>query len=257
MGNCREIEPHLTAYVDGETGHADRSRVEAHLQRCPPCRSRVATERATHELLASHREELRGCASETLRHRCAAQRAFAAGRAGLLGSRVLVPLSLAATAVLAFGLFLLFGWGSSVDTYAAQLADDHVQCFQVPPKAELVDAGSLARAWQEANGWRLVLTSSESEELKLLGLRRCGSARGYVAHVMYRWRGEPLSLYVLNGAVNDIADASRDIAAHDTVVTRGEQAVMWTNKGRTYAVVARGRQEDVERVAAYFRSASE
>jgi len=84
-----------------------------------------------------------------------------------------------------------------------------------------------------------------------------GSVRGYVAHVMYRWRGEPLSLYVLNGAVNDIADASRDIAAHDTVVTRGEQAVMWTNKGRTYAVVARGRQEDVERVAAYFRSASE
>ena len=258
MGKCQDIEPQLTAYVDGEVDEAARSRVETHLQRCPPCRGRVASERATHDLLVSKRTELRGCASDALRHRCAAQRAIAAGRAGLLGRRFLVPLPLAASLVMAAAIFLMLGWGSSVDTYAAQLADDHVQCFRVPPQARLVDARSLGEEWQSSNGWSLkVAGSSETEGLQLLGVRRCGSTRGHVAHVLYRWWGEPLSVYVLNGTVDDVVDANRDPQAHDTSVKQGENAVMWTKRGRTYAVVARGRPTDVEQVADYIRTATE
>jgi anti-sigma factor RsiW len=44
MGKCRDIEPQLTAYVDGEVDGVERETLETHLERCPPCRSRVATE---------------------------------------------------------------------------------------------------------------------------------------------------------------------------------------------------------------------
>ena len=255
-GACRDIEPRLAAYVDGEIEGVERSQLETHLERCPPCRGCVASQRAAHELLASRRPELRGCAPEALRHRCAAQRAFADGRARL--RRVLMPVSLAATLIVAAGLFLMFGWGGSVETYAAQLADDHVRCFQLPPQPNAVDALALGRAWQAANGWPLrVAATWDAEDLHLLAVRRCGSSHGHVAHLLYRWRGEPLSVYVLNGAVEDAPDASRDFYAHDTVIALGEHAVLWANKGRTYAVVARGNTADVERVAAYVRRAIE
>ena len=258
MAKCQDIEPQLTAYVDGEVGEAERSRLETHLQRCPPCRARVASEQATHDLLLSKRAELRGCAPAALRHRCAAQRAFAAGRSRVLSRRLLVPLSLAASGGLAAALLLIFGWSSSVETYAAQLADDHVSCFRVPPEGGLVNAASLAAAWQSSNGWPLTIPESSDEHgLTLLGVRRCGSTQGVVAHVLYRWWGQPLSVYVLNDTVDRIVDASHNPQAHDTVAANGEHAVMWTRNGRTYAVVARGRPADVEAVAAYIRTAAE
>src|SRR5687767_15831779 len=74
MANCREIEERLAAYVDGEVAAPDRSTIDAHLERCPPCRTRAAAERATHELLLARQDRLRGCAPEALRRRCAAQR---------------------------------------------------------------------------------------------------------------------------------------------------------------------------------------
>ena len=92
----------------------------------------------------------------------------------------------------------------------------------------------LGQTWEAANGWPLkVVASSESEELQLLTVRRCGSSRGAVAHLLYRWHGEPLSVYVLNDSIVDAEDASRNFYAHETVTKAGEQAMIWTSKGRT------------------------
>ena len=254
MGDCREIESQLAAYVDGEVGLFERGRVEAHLDRCPPCRARAATQRTAHQLVASHREGLRGCASETLRHRCAAQRALAAGGGGFLGRRALVPLSLAASVLLAAALFVAFGWGSSVDTYAAQIVTDHGRCFQSPPEPRAIDALALARVWEDTNGWPIkLLGHSDVENLQLLGVRRCGSSQGHVAHLLYRWQGQPLSVYVLNGTLKAAPHADQEHFAHETVTRQGEHAVVWTSGGRTYTVVASGAATDVERVAGYVR----
>jgi len=259
MGDCRDIESQLAAYVDGEGDLFERGRVEAHLERCPPCRGRAATQRATHDLLVSRRSGLRECASDALKHRCAAQRTLAAGRAGLLGRRALVPLSLAASLVLAAGLFVMFGWGSSVDTYAAQIVTDHDRCFQSPPAdVRSLDPLALARAWEDTNGWPIkVMGNSESERLQLLGVRRCGSSSGHVAHLLYRWHGQPLSVYVLNGAVPQAPEASHDHFAHDIFTTHGEHAVVWSTRGRTYTVVAGGPVADVERIAGQVRGTIE
>src|SRR5947207_3686471 len=72
MHNCQSLDPLVTPFVDGELPAADRLAVEAHLRACPPCHSRVAAERAVHDLL--HRRKASLCKAEApdaLHARCA------------------------------------------------------------------------------------------------------------------------------------------------------------------------------------------
>ena len=255
MATCREIEPKLAEYVDGEQPATDRAAVDAHLQSCPPCRSRASGERAVHDLLCSRRQTLRSRASGRLHERCAAQRALGPSSTVTLARQPWVRMSLAASLLLAAALFLVFGWGSSVETYAAQLSADHLKCFQFPPDAATrPDMTMLNHTWQVSNGWGLKLETAEPiDGLTLLGIRRCSSSRGRVAHLLYRWRGDALSVYVLNDRFDRSPDAGQD---HD--VTRlGEHAIVWTEHDRTYAVVGDRRLPDLQRVAAYVRRSIE
>src|SRR5947207_5452707 len=106
MSECRSIDPFITPYVDGDIGAAERLRVETHVRACPPCHSRVASERAVRELMRVKRAEIAAeAAPDALRARCAALRAGAAG-AALLPSAWrarLKPLSIAAGVVLVAG----------------------------------------------------------------------------------------------------------------------------------------------------------
>jgi hypothetical protein len=256
MADCREFEPAFTAYVDGECSAPQRSVVEAHLQVCPRCRNRVLKERTTHELLRERCHELRGAAPDALRRRCAAQRVPTAMPPAV--RRPWVPWSVAATLVCAAGVFLLFGWGSSVETYAAQLAVDHLKCFQFSPEPVPVDAVLLGRQWQAANGWPLKLApAAPDQQLELLTVRRCGSTRGRVVHALYRWRGAPLSLYVLNSHIDELPDGRQQPGSHEVVRKFGEQEIIWSEKGRTYAVVARASLDDLQPVARYLRRLTE
>lgn len=255
MANCREIEAKLAEYVDGHQAEAERAAVERHLQSCPPCRTRAAGERTAHDLVCARRDTLRAPAPGHLRERCAAQRQAARPPAAVLARTPWVRFSLAASVLLAAGLFVLFGWGSSVETYAAQLSADHLKCFQYPPEATSApDVTLLGRTWQTQSGWGLkVADSSTMEGLTLLGIRKCGSSRGRVAHIFYRWHGEALSVYVLNHRFDHSANA-----AHDHDVNRlGEHAIVWTDHDRTYAVIADHRLPDLQRVATYVRRSIE
>jgi anti-sigma factor RsiW len=255
MANCREIETKLAEYVDGLQPDAERAAVESHLQSCPPCRARAAGERVAHDLVCARRQTLRPSVPGNLRERCAAQRRLASPPVPVFARTPWVRFSLAATVLLAAGLFVLFGWGSSVETYAAQLAADHLKCFQFPPDAAAPpDVTLLGKTWQATAGWALkVAASTSSEQLQLLGIRQCGSSRGRVAHVFYRWRGEPLSVYVLNHRFDHGPDAAHD---HD-FNKLGEHAIVWTVRERTYAVVASKRLPDLQHAAHYVRRSVE
>jgi hypothetical protein len=67
---------------------------------------------------------------------------------------------------------------------------------------------------------------------------------------MYRWHGDPLSVYVLNSV------SKSDLHVERLVSSLGEQAVMWTEAGRTYAVVGRARSDDLTRIAHYLRESA-
>ena len=257
---CQQIEPLFAAYVDDEAGTSERATVDAHLRACPPCRDRIAGERAAREVLHARRSGLRPCASQALRARCAAQCVSPAVRSGLLTRRALIPLSLAAAVLLAVSSSLFF-FGNTVEVLAAQLAVDHVKCFQFAPDRAArpvgVDPLAEAKSWETKYGWPLkVPASAASEELELIGVRRCLSSEGRVAHMMYRWHGQPLSVFVVNSRVRS-GRRGQPAEIEKSVSKMGENAVIWSRGDRTYAVVARGPSPDLQEVARYVRRASE
>ena len=245
---CRDLDERLTPYVDNEAAPDDRRTVEAHLSKCPPCRDHAVAEQAARDLIHEHRDELRCQAPAGLRERCAAgaaHRKIEDGRRKVEVPRWL-PVSLAATLVLAVAGVFLTGVNSNVQALATGLALDHAKCFQFKgDTSRSVDAGVLERAWQQNQGWPLIVpASANTEDLRLLTVRRCLSTDGRVAHVMYLWHGEPLSVFVLPHA----NQRERLLAAmgHDTAI--------WSANGRTYAVLATGHPADFSHIVDYVKS---
>jgi anti-sigma factor RsiW len=252
MSKCQDLEPLFASYVDGDARSTDRAAVEAHLERCPPCRARLAEERTAHDVLTARRSGLRVCASAHLRARCAAHAARGTGRAVFHPAAIArrwLPLSLAATLLLAVAGAFVYGLNDSVEALATQLTLDHVRCFQfAPERLQHTDASAAGRQWLAAQGWTLqVPPGSTATELELLGVRRCFMSGGRIAHVMYKWHGEPLSVFVLPrtvrpGKIDEIAESF------------GHEAMIWSDGQRTYVVLARGRPADLEPVVQYVRA---
>jgi len=256
MSKCQDLDPLFAPYADGDVAADDRASVEAHLERCPPCRARVAEQRTVRAVLTARRPTLRACASEHLRARCATygrsatRRPFPFGLSGAAGRWV--PLSVAATLVLAVVGAFLFGLNDKVEALAAQLTLDHVTCFQfAPERLGHADALTASREWMAKQGWPIQIpASSVSAELELLGIRRCSMSSGRVAHVMYKWRGEPLSVFVVPRTIRQMR-GQQEIAEKF-----GHEAVMWTDGDRTYVILARARPADLAAVVGYVRASA-
>jgi anti-sigma factor RsiW len=154
-----------------------------------------------------------------------------------------VPLSLAATLVLAVaGVFIYGSFDRGVRAFAAQLALDHVKCFAVEPRGP-GDAAALSSRWQQSHGWALAVPPPRGA-LELLGVRLCLSSEGRTAHIMYRHRGRPLSVFV----AQDARRRPRELEV------MGHQAIIWSQGDQTFAVVGREPLDEMERVAKYVKS---
>src|SRR6267378_4066277 len=71
MSKCTSIDPLVTPYVDGELPAAERTLVDEHLHRCPPCQSRVAAESAVRNLMRARQPDLAAPrASASLHEHC-------------------------------------------------------------------------------------------------------------------------------------------------------------------------------------------
>jgi anti-sigma factor RsiW len=250
MSKCRDLDPLFAPYADGEGAPGDRVEVESHLDRCPPCRENVAEQRTVRAAVAACRPSLRVSAPDELRARCAAQapprRRSVAGR---LLDRPWIPLSVAATLIVAVAAAFIIGVNDKVEAIAAQLTLDHVKCFQfAPERLKHIDAATAAHQWAEKQGWAIAVPdSSPSADLELLGVRRCAMSSGRVAHVMYMWRGHPLSMFVVPRAMTGLPDRQ------EFVEKFGHEAVIWSGKDRTYVLLARARPAELAPVIGYVR----
>jgi hypothetical protein len=68
-----------------------------------------------------------------------------------------------------------------------------------------------------------------------------------VAHVLYKWRGHPLSVFVAPLPL-------RRNQANEIVEKFGHEAVVWSAGERTYVVLARARPSELESVVGYVRA---
>jgi anti-sigma factor (TIGR02949 family) len=257
--NCADLDERLAPYVDGEATPESRRAVDAHLAVCPHCRNLADAEGAVRTIVRGHRDGLSAHASETLRARCGdianRQSPIAIGtqQSSLHSStgsrqstiRRWAPLSLAATVLLAVAGVFLLGLNNRVEALASSLVIDHVKCFATTGNASRADPALSASRWQQDQGWQITVPPTESDEqLRLLNVRRCFTTEGRAAHLLYTWRGAPLSVYVL-----------QENAGRDSVVDRmGHEAAIWCANGRTYAIVADGHPADLQHIVDYMKA---
>jgi anti-sigma factor (TIGR02949 family) len=254
--SCADLDERLTPFVDDEATPDERAAVGAHLGKCPPCRKHADDERTARDLVREHRSGLCPTAPASLRARCDRLRQGLGGDAradnvarGSFAAvmRKWAPLSVAATLVLAVAAVFLLGLNDGAEALAASLALDHVKCFKVSAPATTADAVVESRLWEQKQGWPVVIPpTAPAEELQLVDVRRCYSTEGRAAHLMYKWRGRPLSLYVL----------PQDTGRQRVLRKIGQDAVIWSANQRTYAVVASEQTPaaDLTRVVTYLKA---
>ena len=283
MRSCESIDPLVTPYIDRELPDEDYQAVDQHLRACPPCYSRVVAEQAVRDLLRARQPELnKKEAPPSLHARCAAlTTALTADRdrvevvkpavigqvvplpfpvkAGLpptggpLSTRPawtarLAPFALAASLVTVVGgAFLYQATKMSTRIMAAELAADHVKCFAMNAALGTRQTPSAVESTMLSSfDWRVHLPADPSRAgLELIGARPCLYGEGKIAHIMYRHQGRPVSLFML-------PDTER---AQGLVEALGHEAAIWCVNDRTFVLVSRQPKQDVERLAAFVRSA--
>ena len=283
MHNCDSLDPLVTPFVDGALPDADRRAVEDHLRKCPPCHSRVTAERAVHELLQARRSTLcRTTAPDALHLRCAeaAKRAEAAELQNVenqnlrtpnlrtrnprtpnlrtrtqnaerrtpnpLFSARLGPMALAASLVVVVGgAFVYQATDKSARVMAAELVADHAKCFAMNSALGTHQAASLVeQSMASSFNWQLHLPDTSRAELELVGARPCLYGEGRIAHIMYRHRGRPLSLFML-------PETAR---AQEIVEVLGHEAAIWCANNRTFVLVSGEPRREVEQIASYVQA---
>lgn len=233
MSDCRKMESLLPTFVDGAAPTDVRRAVEAHLDLCPTCRQVAAVERASHTLLRSRAAALETPAPPGLHTRLLAAAREERARTGLvtLGWRGrLAAFSAAAVLVLALaaGSFSVLTSYSNV-VFAAQLALDHLKCFAIDGHVHLpgMTTHEAEQQLSDLYGWELEVPEGSEGDLRIVAVRRCVYGDGRAAHVLYRFRDLPVSLFML-------PDMTR---VPDEVAAFGQASRMWSRGNVTYVLV--------------------
>ena len=239
---CDEIEPLLTPYVDEEAEETARAAVDGHVEACPACGRRLEAERLGRAVVRARRQSLRPAAPAALRARCTP----AAPRPARLARWV--PLSLAASLLLAVAGAFVFSVADPIEALAASVAADHMKCFKLQDMSATAEAADVALAWQRDEGWRLPVPPARPDEgVCLVGMRHCISTEGRMAHLLYTVGGQPVSVFVWK----EPGDGTH------TVEILGQRGVIWSDTEHMFAVVGSVDDAVLARMARYVRQAAE
>jgi len=261
MSECQRTLDRLTPYVDHLLTSDERADVERHLDACPPCRRLATREEGGRAVLRHESTRLQHDALPPgLRTRCEAlAREHAAARRATQDRSLhpvrslfrdwrsnLVPTALGAVFLVFTALALLsIATRRSDVLLAAQLTADHSKCFLMSDREASADAHDVERMLADRYGWNIhVPPSSASAGVQLIGARQCLYADGRIPHVMYRVRGQDLSLYVLNGVSRHTSE----------LVTFGHRSQIWTRNSKTYVLVSSARTDGLPDATRYMMS---
>jgi anti-sigma factor RsiW len=271
MSNCSSIDPLVTPYIDGELPAADSQVIIDHIRVCAPCRARVSAERAVRAALEDRRPAL--CsdrAPAALRDACTrlsrpasdgatsrnrgtrgTRRVFwSRASAGSASSAVtgwrrrLAPVALAASLVLLVGAAFLYRMTQTSTRFmVAELTADHMKCFMLnavlgTSHSQSVVESSLASGF----GWQVHLPERvEDAGLELVGARPCLYGEGKIAHIMFKHRGNPVSVFML----------PRDQRPEQVLEVLGHEASIWTEGDRTFVLIARESRAELDRLSSF------
>jgi anti-sigma factor RsiW len=245
MTDCQHLDDLVTPYVDGEISATDRERIERHLRVCAPCRGRVHAERSVHTLIQDRRAALLSEAPPALRARCASAARPGGTTAGAAWGARLVPLALAASLVLVVaGAFVYELTARSTKVMAAELTADHMKCFRVMNNVVRTDHDpeAVRSAIESRFDWQVQLPEHpERAGLELVGSRPCLYGEGLVAHIMYRHRGNPVSIFML----------PKTVRPDNLIEVMGHRAAIWSMGGRTFVLITKEPRADVDEITSF------
>lgn len=265
MTECTLIDPLVTPYVDDDISVPDRAAIERHLAACRACRGRVHAERAVRALVHARQSAFADGAApppdlrarcETLARAADPSRAHAPAPggferpAGAGGWRArLVPFALAASLVLVVaGAFVYELTARSTQVMAAELTADHLKCFRVINNVlgTRHPSAAVESAMASSFDWQMRLPEHpERADLELVGARPCLYGEGRIAHIMYRHRGNPVSVFMLPKSARE----------EGLVEVMGHQAAIWSVGNRTFVLIAREPRDEVQRMSSFVHSA--
>jgi anti-sigma factor RsiW len=106
------------------------------------------------------------------------------------------------------------------------------------------DAEAQKAGWTKRLGWSVdVPTFASGDELQFVQLRRCLHDKNVtMAHILYRRHGRLLSLFVMPEPEPDQTE----------MTIAGERTVIWSQGGRTYAVVGANSSAELQELANRF-----
>lgn len=240
--SCEAIEPLLAPYGEpdaaGALTAADRERVEGHLAACPACCARSEACRAARAALRARAADLMSPAPERLAMRCRAAASVAAAPRRAVRWAGWSAAGAAAAAV-------LFVFLMPTRAVATQLAVDHMKCAKFAANALMTGTpAELERDWLDKRRHQVGIPDGNGADgLRLVGLRRCVSTEGNMAHVLYARQGRPVSLFIFKGG--DRAAAPTELE------TIGHKAIRWTAGPNTYVLVGRG--QDLSNTASWMQ----
>jgi anti-sigma factor RsiW len=116
-----------------------------------------------------------------------------------------------------------------------------LKCVRLGPQSASSDARAIEASWKQWQGWDLKVPTGAAAGMRLLGYRRCVLTEGKLAHLLYERGGSVVSLFVLPGGP-DAQAAELEMF--------GQDAVLWSSHGRTYALVGRGNRGALTAAAA-------
>ena len=256
MRDCAAIDRLATPYVDGELSPAERAAIEQHIRVCAPCHSRIGAERAVRELLHTRKPGLNApCAPAALKAKCqAACRFETAARRWqpwwrTPATRTQRRVRFAAAAVMtvaAGGVLLSVATGRSTRLLAAELTADHMKCFALNAVLRTQHSPEAVRSAMAAGfDWSIAVPDDlERQGLDLVGSRPCLYGEGTTAHIMFRHRGRPVSLFML----------PRVERPETMLAVLGHECAIWSVGDRTFVLVARESRAEVEQLARFVQT---
>jgi anti-sigma factor RsiW len=260
MSDCSRIDPLVTPFVDGELPQDEQQTLAQHITACPACRGKVVAERAIRSVMQARRAELSGPpAPASLKARCARSVQLPAApsiksesssvpflRVSAWRARV-APFALAATLLLAVGGALIYqATRGSSRVLAAELTMDHEKCFRLNRLLGTHHSPETVESEMASTfDWNVQLPDESGQgALDLVGSRPCLYGEGKVAHIMYTYNGQPVSLFML----------PRETRASELVQVFGHRARIWSESNRTFVLVARESAAEMEHMAALVRT---
>jgi hypothetical protein len=158
------------------------------------------------------------------------------------------PVAIAATLLLAVsGLALHVATGRSTTVLAAQLAADHATCHLTGHVEDALEPATARDRLATRYGLHTVVPPGTPDgRLRLVGARRCLTGSGRNAHLVYRYAGQYVSLFLL----------PKDDRPEEAVEVLGERAQAWSRHNGTYVLVADAGVQGLPHVVEYMQQAT-